>query len=380
MLVIKDAKIFTSANRVIEKGSILIEDGKILDVGENLELPEGEVIDGEGLVVIPGIVDAHSHISGFGADMEEQDLNEMTKNATPEVESIYSVDTKSPMFKRAIKGGITTSAIAPGSGNVVGGLVCAVKSYGDNIEDMCIKNPIALKAALGGNPKGVYGKRNEMPMTRMGIANVLRETFIKAQEYMEKREKDKDTPFDQGLENVCKVLRKEIPLKVHCEQFDMLTTIRIAEEFDIDFTLDHAWGASDFYDDIIGSKNLKGVIYGPIGVLLLPGECGKIDIFSLVELDKKGVTCAIMTDGPILKPDIIVVQAGEVIRFGGDIERVINMLTINPAKILGVDDRVGSIEKGKDADLVIFDGIPALDTNANVQYTIINGKIVYKKN
>ena len=379
MLVIKGAKIFTSANRVIEKGDILIEDGKIIDVGESLEIPEGEVINGEGLVVIPGIVDAHSHISGFGADMEEQDLNEMTKNATPEVESIYSIDTKSPMFERAIKGGITTSAIAPGSGNVVGGMVCAVKSYGDNIEDMCIKNPVALKAALGGNPKGVYGRRNEMPMTRMGIANVLRETFVKAQEYMEKKEKDKDMPIDIGLENVCKVLRKEIPLKVHCEQFDMLTTIKIAEEFDIDFTLDHAWGASDFYEDIIGSKNLKGVIYGPIGVLLLPGECGKIDIFSLIELDKKGVTCAIMTDGPILKPDIIVVQAGEVVRFGGDIERVINMLTINPAKILGIDDRVGSIEKGKDGDLVIFDGTPALDTNANVQYTIINGQVVYKK-
>ena len=379
MLVIKDAKIFTSANRVIEKGDILIEDGKIIDVGESLEIPEGEVINGEGLVVIPGIVDAHSHISGFGADMEEQDLNEMTKNATPEVESIYSIDTKSPMFERAIKGGITTSAIAPGSGNVVGGMVCAVKSYGDNIEDMCIKNPVALKAALGGNPKGVYGRRNEMPMTRMGIANVLRETFIKAKEYMKKKETNKDMPIDIGLENVCKVLRKEIPLKVHCEQFDMLTTIKIAEEFDIDFTLDHAWGASDFYEDIIGSKNLKGVIYGPIGVLLLPGECGKIDIFSLIELDKKGVTCAIMTDGPILKPDIIVVQAGEVVRFGGDIERVINMLTINPAKILGIDDRVGSIEKGKDGDLVIFDGTPALDTNANVQYTIINGQVVYKK-
>jgi len=379
MLVIKGAKIFTSANRVIEKGDILIEDGKIVDVGESLEIPEGEVINGEGLVVIPGIVDAHSHISGFGADMEEQDLNEMTKNATPEVESIYSIDTKSPMFERAIKGGITTSAIAPGSGNVVGGMVCAVKSYGDNIEDMCIKNPVALKAALGGNPKGVYGRRNEMPMTRMGIANVLRETFIKAKEYMKKKETNKDMPIDIGLENVCKVLRKEIPLKVHCEQFDMLTTIKIAEEFDIDFTLDHAWGASDFYEDIIGSKNLKGVIYGPIGVLLLPGECGKIDIFSLIELDKKGVTCAIMTDGPILKPDIIVVQAGEVVRFGGDIERVINMLTINPAKILGIDDRVGSIEKGKDGDLVIFDGTPALDTNANVQYTIINGQVVYKK-
>lgn len=380
MLVIKDAKIFTSANRVIQKGHILIENGKIVDVGETLELPEGEIIDGEGLVVIPGIVDAHSHISGFGADMEEQDLNEMTKNATPEVESIYSIDTKSPMFERAIKGGITTSAIAPGSGNVVGGMVCAVKSYGDNIEDMCIKNPVALKAALGGNPKGVYGKRNEMPMTRMGIANVLRDTLIKAKEYMKKKEANEEIPFDMGLENVCKVLRKEIPLKVHCEQFDMLTTIRIAEEFDIDFTLDHAWGASDFYDDIIGSKNCKGVIYGPIGVLLLPGECGKIDIFSLIELDRKGVTCAIMTDGPILKPDVIIIQAGEVVRFGGDIERVINMLTINPAKILGIDDRVGSIERGKDADLVIFDGTPALDTNATVQYTIIDGQVVYDRN
>lgn len=383
MLVIKDAKIYTSANRVIEKGNILIEDGKIVDVGENLEWSSAEVIDGNGLVVIPGIVDAHSHIGGFGTDMSDQDLNEMTKNATPEVESIYSIDTNSAMFKRAIRAGITTSAIAPGSGNVVGGLVCAVKSHGHSIEDMCIKNPVALKMALGGNPKGVYGKRNQMPMTRMGIANVMRETLIKGQEYMKKKEaaekdKSKEPPFDLGLENVCKVLRKEIPIKVHCEQFDMLTTIRVAKEFDIEFTLDHAWGASDFYDDIIES-GCKGVIYGPIGVLLLPGECGKIDIYSLIELDKKGVTCAIMTDGPILNPDVIIVQAGEVVRFGGDIERVINMLTINPAKIIGVDDRVGSIEKGKDADLVIFKGIPALDTDATVEYTIINGQVVYNR-
>ncbi|MCQ4923084.1 amidohydrolase family protein [Tissierella carlieri] len=383
MLVIRNAKIYTSANRVIEKGYIVIEDGKIVDVGENLEWDAEDVIDADGLVVTPGIVDAHSHIGGFGTDMSDQDLNEMTKNSTPEVEAVYSIDTKSNMFERAVRSGITTSAIAPGSGNVVGGLVCAVKSYGHSIEDMCIKNPIALKMALGGNPKGVYGKRNQMPMTRMGIANVMRETLIKGQEYMRKKEaakddKSKEPPFDLGLENVCRVLRKEIPLKVHCEQFDMLTTIRVAKEFNIDFTLDHAWGASDYYDDIVNS-GCKGVIYGPIGVLLLPGECGKIDIFSLVELDKRGVLCAIMTDGPILNPDVIFVQAGEVIRFGGDIERVINMLTINPAKIIGVDDRVGSIEKGKDGDLVIFKGTPALDTNATVVYTIINGKVVYNQ-
>lgn len=383
MLVIRNAKIYTSANRVIEKGYIVIEDGKIVDVGEDLEWDAEDVIDADGLVVTPGIVDAHSHIGGFGTDMSDQDLNEMTKNSTPEVEAVYSIDTKSNMFERAVRSGITTSAIAPGSGNVVGGLVCAVKSYGHSIEDMCIKNPIALKMALGGNPKGVYGKRNQMPMTRMGIANVMRETLIKGQEYMRKKEaakddKSKEPPFDLGLENVCRVLRKEIPLKVHCEQFDMLTTIRVAKEFNIDFTLDHAWGASDYYDDIVNS-GCKGVIYGPIGVLLLPGECGKIDIFSLIELDKRGVLCAIMTDGPILNPDVIFVQAGEVIRFGGDIERVINMLTINPAKIIGVDDRVGSIEKGKDADLVIFKGTPALDTNAAVVYTIINGKVVYNQ-
>lgn len=383
MLVIRNAKIYTSANRVIEKGYIVIEDGKIVDVGEDLEWDAEDVIDADGLVVTPGIVDAHSHIGGFGTDMSDQDLNEMTKNSTPEVEAVYSIDTKSNMFERAVRSGITTSAIAPGSGNVVGGLVCAVKSYGHSIEDMCIKNPIALKMALGGNPKGVYGKRNQMPMTRMGIANVMRETLIKGQEYMRKKEaakddKSKEPPFDLGLENVCRVLRKEIPLKVHCEQFDMLTTIRVAKEFNIDFTLDHAWGASDYYDDIVNS-GCKGVIYGPIGVLLLPGECGKIDIFSLIELDKRGVLCAIMTDGPILNPDVIFVQAGEVVRFGGDIERVINMLTINPAKIIGVDDRVGSIEKGKDADLVIFKGTPALDTNAAVVYTIINGKVIYNQ-
>ncbi len=385
MLVIKNTKIYTSAGEVIENGDILIDDGKIKEVGENLKFEDStEIVNGEGLITIPGIVDAHSHIGGFGKTMDDQDLNEMTDPVTPELESIYSIDTKSEVFDRVLKSGITTSAVAPGSGNVIGGMVCAVKSHGRNIKDMCIKNPVALKMALGGNPKGVYGPRNQRPMTRMAIAQIIRENLIKGKEYLKKKEEhkkdsSKSFEYDSGMENIGKVLNKEIPLKVHCEQFDMLTTIKIAEEFDIYFTLDHAWGASDFYDDIEKS-NCKGVIYGPIGVPLLPGECGKIDIHSVIELDKRGVICSIMTDGPILNPDVLIVQAGEVIRFGGEIERVINMLTINPAKILGIDDKVGSIEVGKDADIVLFKGMPSVDTNAEVKYTIINGKICYNAN
>lgn len=380
MLVINGGRIFTSANGIIEKGNILIEDGKISAISNSETWDCKNTIDANDLIVMPGIVDAHSHIGGFGHEMNDQDLNEMTNNSTPQVEAHFSIDTDSDDFKLALKYGITTSAIAPGSGNVIGGLVCAVKSHGKNINDMCINKSIALKAALGGNPKGVYGKKNQLPMTRMGIAEVIRENLIRGKEYLDnKNNNDKnDFKYNYGLENIAKVLNKEIPMKVHCEQFDMLTIIRIAEEFDINFTIDHAWGASDYYDEIINS-NCKGIVYGPIGILLLPGECGKIDIQSLIELDKRGMNCAIMTDGPITHPEMIITQAGEVYRFGGELERIINMLTINPAKIMGVDNRVGSIEVGKDADIVIFQGTPAVDTNARVVCTIINGEVVYSE-
>ena len=379
MLVIKNAKIFTSAGKIYEKADMLLNSGKIEKIAEKIEIPEdAQVIDAENLTAIPGIVDAHSHIGTFGIG-GDQDANEVTKNATPEIEVLYGIDTDLKAFQRVLRSGITTSAIAPGSGNVIGGLVCAVKSYGDSIEDMCIKNPVALKMALGGNPKGVYGKRNQMPMTRMGIAEVIRENYIKATEYLRKKEEGEDIPYDQGMENICKVLKREIPMKVHCEQFDMLTTIRISEDFNVEFTLDHAWGASDYYDDISNAKNLRGVIFGPIGVYLTPGECGKVDIDSLIELDRRGVCCSIMTDGPVMNPDLIVNQAGELVRFGMPQEKALEMITINGAKIIGLQDRIGSIEEGKDADIVLFKGSPAVDTDARVVCTIVNGEIAYRE-
>ncbi len=390
MLVIKNARIFTAAGRNYEKGDIIVDNGKIIAVGTDsaihMDAPlqkEAEIIDAEGLFAMPGIVDAHSHIGGFGANVEDQDLNEMTGCATPSMESFYAIDPSSRHFKRAVRAGITTSVIAPGSGNVIGGLACACKSAGQNTAEMCIKNPVALKMALGGNPKGVYGAKKQLPMTRMGIAQVIRDQFFKAREYMKKQteageDPSKMPPYDAGLENICRVLRREIPAKVHCEQFDMLTVLRIAEEFDILFTLDHAWGSSDFIEEICSAKNLVGVIFGPVGVPLLPGECGKVDIECLAELDRRGVTCAIMTDGPILNPELIVGQAGEAVRTGTPHERALRMLTINPAKIAGLDNAIGSLEPGKDADIVLFRGVPALDTTARCVMTVINGAAVYR--
>ncbi len=378
MLVIKGAYVYTGLSDDICKMDVYIAGSKIRDEFDIVD--STGVIDAEGLFVMPGVIDAHSHIGGFGYSMDDQDLNEMTGAATPEMQAIYAIDIKSKAFERALKCGITTSCITPGSGNVIGGVACVIKNSGKNIKSRLLKNPAFLKMAMGGNPKGVYGPRNDCPMTRMGIANVIRHEFIKAISYSEKKKKaeEKGEVFevDLGLENVLKVLNGEISLKVHSEQFDMITVIRIADEFGVSFTLDHAWGASDYYDDIMDS-NCKGVIFGPIGVMLLPGEIGKVDIDSLIELDNRGMECAIMTDGPILDPQIIFYQAGEVVRFGGKPERALRMLTYGPATILGLQDRIGAISSGMDADLIVLTDNPVINPSAKVLYTIVNGKIEY---
>ena len=383
MLVIKGAKIFTSSVLgVLENHDILIENGKIKEISNNIDIKDVQTIDAKGLVVIPGIVDAHSHVGGFGVDSSSPDLNEMTNPSTPEVEAIYGVDPSTKDFKRILESGITTNIITPGSANVVCGTAFALKSHGDNVHEMCIKNPVALKVAFGGNPKGVYGSKGKAPMTRMSIADILIDTLNKGKNYLENKERGveekEDLKYNIGMENVIKVLKKEIPLKVHCEQFDILTIIKIAKDFDVDFTLEHAWGASNLIDEIANS-GVKGVNFGPIGIHMTPGECGIVDIDSVIDLDKRGVLCSLITDGPLFLPYGIILQAGELVRFGLDIETAIKMITINPAEISGVSDRVGSIEIGKDADFAIFNAVPGLDTNAIVQYTIINGEIVYKR-
>lgn len=381
MLLIKNAKIYTMADKIIDKGDILIENGKIVKIGQNLET-DGKVLDAEGLVALPGLVDCHSHIGGmnFSQPGLKSDSNEMTNKITPDVQIIYGTDVGSPDFEYAYRNGITTLGITPGSGNVVCGLVFATKTYGNNIFEMTIKNPVALKVALGGNPKGVYGERNQEPSTRMSIPGIMKDLFRRTEEYMKKKEEaekeGKEMPkYDKQLEAVIPVLKKEIPLKMHCTQFDMLAAIEVAKEFDLEFTLDHAWGATEYMEEIVESG--CGIVFGPIGSRIGFGELRLIDIESVVELDKRGVLTALTTDAPLLSIDSLIHHAGEAVREGLEVERALRMITINGAKIMGVDDRIGSIEEGKDADIVLFKGLPTYNTNAKVVHTIIDGKTVY---
>jgi len=383
MLVIKNTKIYTSAGTVHEKGDILIKDGKIEKVGGSIEA-DCEIIDGEGLITLPGLVDGHNHAASNMVNRKKQDFNEMSGNCVPQMDILYSIDFNSEDFKFYYKGGITTSGIIPGSGNVVGGVGVAIKGWGKSNKERVLRHPMALKMALGLNPKNAYGKqRQEAPMTRMSIAQIIIDTFRKAQEYMKKRELPENDPkrpvYNQGMENVCMVLRKEMPIKVHSEQFDMLMVFKIAEMFDINFTIEHGWGASDFYDDFSESKHLVGILFGPMSYMpRFPGEIGKQDPYSLIELDRRGVNCSLITDGPSFGAEALLLQGGEIIRSGGNVEKVIEMMTINPAKTMGVDKRIGSIEVGKDADFAIFQGMPCVDTNARVKYTLIDGEIVHK--
>ena len=356
MKLIKNGTVMTMGPQGTLQADILIENGKIIDIAEKITAEGAEIIDASGLLVLPGLVDAHSHIGGFDTKTGAQDLNESVNPVTAQLNAYDGVDPLSPQFASALETGITASGIVPGSANVICGLGCVIKSAGTSLAERCVKQPFALKAAVGGNPKGVYGKRNQSPMTRMAIAETIREYFHQVQDYRQKKEAKADPAkmpkFDQGLENGELVLDKKIPLKIHVYQHDILTCIELAKEFDIRITIDHALGSSDFLDEIEAEKDRLAIIYGPIGAQKGPNELHLVDTGCLKELDERGVLCAIMTDGPARNPWMT---------------------------ILGCEDRIGSLEVGKDADLVLFDQNPVVSTAAKALLTMVDGEVVYRR-
>lgn len=378
MYVIKNALVYTMADAGVVKADILVENGKVAAIGENLSAET--VIDAAGKVVTPGFVDAHSHIGGI-ADLTPlgEDLNEITNPLTPELDAYYGINPKDKCFGYAIEQGITTSCLIPGSANVVCGWGMAYKSAG---EHRLIKDPVALKAAMGINPKGCYAAKKMAPMTRMAIANLMKKYLRDVKDYMAKKtaagdDATKLPPYDLGLEHGIPVIEKKIPLKVHSYMHDMMTLLEIAKEFDILVTMDHAQGASDFADEL-ADPHVKGVVFGPTCEPLFPGEGGKLDYECCKMLDDRGVNVAVMTDGPVTAINVLLYEIGEAVRKGMDPVRALGMVTVNAARILGIEDRVGSLAVGMDADILVWSALPSLAADAVLERVIIDGKTVFE--
>lgn len=312
----------------------------------------------------------------FIHDKTVDDANEMTNPVSAAMDARYSMNPQARELKVAYEHGITSMLFTPGSVDVFCGQLFVAKTYGDNIFDMTVKAPAAVKIALGGNPKNTFGDLNRLPMTRMGVANVLWDTFRKAKEYLEKKENGEEQAYDAHMEAIIPALRGEIPCKIHCTQYDMLTAIEVATAYGVRFSLEHAWGATDYLDEIVESG--CDICYGPIATYRSAGERRKIDVEAVKMLDDRGVNVALITDSPILSEESLYHHMGEAVREGVDSERVFRMVTINPVRQLGLEERLGSLETGKDADIIVVRGRLGLDTDAKVQVTMVDGEVVYQ--
>ena len=382
MLLIKNGYIKPMVGADLENGCVLIDDnGKIAAVGPDLEAPEGAtVIDAEGRLVTPGCVDAHCHIGldNEGMGWEGMDYNEITDPVTPHMRAIDSINPMDEAFGLALKGGVTAACTGPGSANVLGGTFVAMKLHGKRVDKMIIKNPLAMKCAFGENPKRCYGQgAKRSPMTRMGTAALLRETLFKAKRYLEDKENDKNPPFDMKLEAMLPVMKGEIPLKAHAHRADdILTSIRIAKEFGVKLTLDHCTDGALIADEL-AEEGLSAFV-GPT-----LGSKSKIELRNKsfttpAALHEAGVPISIITDAPVIPLQYLPMCAGLAINSGLDYEEGWRAITINPAVQTGIGDRVGSLEPGKDADVVIWTADPMVTLGAEAYTTIVDGKIVYQ--
>ncbi len=388
MLAFKGGKIYTITKGVIDGGTVIVDGGKIVKVGKRIKIPDdAEVIDVSGKVVMPGLVEAHCHI---GISEEKigwagSDGNEATDPATPHMRALDGIKANADEggLEAALKAGITTVQILPGSANVIGGTGVVVKTAPKVVTDeMVVREPSGMKIAFGENPRRVYGQGlKRMPATRMGVAGVLREWLQKAKGYAEKRERLKDDPekrpeVDLKLEALVPVIKGEIPLRAHAHRADdIATAVRIAEEFGVEISWEHATEGHRIAEWIAG----KGVpcVWGPSLSSRGKWEMRELGFDTPKVLYEAGVKLAIQTDATGSNIRYLPIAAGMAVKHGLPYEEALRAITINPAEILGVADRVGSIEVGKDADLRILDGDP-LELQTRVEMVLIDGEIIHR--
>lgn len=378
------ATIITGKGENIESGVIVISGNKIADVGKAVKIPKGaDVVDLKGLIITPGLIDAHvhigSHCEGFPADM--QDTNDMTDPVTPPLRLLDAMYPDDTAFQDALAGGVTCVQTLPGSANVIGGQGVIVKTKPDIMERMTVKEPSAMKAALGENPVRVYGTKNKLPMTRMGSAYLMRDAFVRAQNYRDKikeaKKSKKTYDRDLGLEALLDVLDRKIPFRVHCHRSDDIqTAVRVAEEFGLDFTIEHCTEGHLIAEWLSGKKVRAAV--GPTLTSKSKIEVRNKTWETPMKLWQAGVHFCIITDHPVVPIEHLIVCASLASRAGLPADEALKAVTIYAAEHLGIDGRVGSIERGKDADIAVWDGEP-LDSRAKVVRTYINGECVYKR-
>ncbi|TWH80330.1 amidohydrolase [Sedimentibacter saalensis] len=385
MLAVINGFVKTMSGEDLQNGQIIIEDGKIKAVGTNLEIPDdAQIIDAAGLLVTPGLVDGHCHIGMWeeGIGFEGEDGNEDVEPITPQLRAIDAINPMDMGFQDAIEGGVTTAVTGPGSANVIGGTFLAMKTYGKRVDDMVIKDPVAMKIAFGENPKRVYNEQHKSPVTRMAIAAMLRETLYEAKQYMEDLEASAEDPdrkpdFDLKLDALLPVMKKQIPLKAHVHRADdIFTALRIAKEFDLDITLDHCTEGHLIPEELAAAG--KPCLIGPTFGSRTKVELKNKSFETPKVLMDAGLKVAIITDSNVIPIQHINMCAGMAVKAGLAEDEAWKSITIYPAEINGINSRVGSIEEGKDADIAIFKGNPLLDIDYETMMTIIDGKIVYK--
>lgn len=387
MLAIKGGTLLTAATGLparIEDGVVLVDAGKIVAVGgPDLTVPAGaKIMDATGCVITPGFIDAHSHIGIYedGIGWEGEDANEATDPNTAEVRALDGINPADTAYAEALEGGVTTVQVAPGSANIIGGEILVMKCRGTVVDDMVIRRPSGLKAALGENPKRVYGAQRKLPGTRMGSAAVMRAALTKARDYMRKQEAAADKPDkavdrDLRLEMVCRVLRREIPLRVHAHRADdILTAIRIAEEFDIEISLEHATEGHKIAQ-LIAAKGIPCAV-GPSLYQRSKLETKDRSVKTAGVLANAGVKVALICDHPIVPQQWLRIAAGVCIREGMTEADALLACTRNPAEMCGVADRLGSLAPGKDADIVVWDGDP-FEYLTKTRCVLIDGEVAH---
>jgi imidazolonepropionase-like amidohydrolase len=368
----------------IEGGTVLMEGGRIVAVGPDADVDvpdDAEIVDASGTWVLPGFVESHGHVGVYeeGDGWAGVDVNEMTDPNGARLRALDGINPDDEGFRDALAGGVTTIVVKPGSGNPIGGQTVAVKSWGRTVDDMLVRQPVSVKSALGENPKRVYGDKDKLPATRLGVAAVIRDAFVKAQDYRKAREwADREKkPFERDTtsEILVRVLDGEVPWCQHTHRADdIATAIRLSEEFGYRLIVNHGT-EGHLLADTLAAREIP-VIIGPLIVGRSKVEVRRRHMRNPGVLARAGVHIALTTDHPVVPIDYLVHQATFAVKEGLDSDTALRSITVNPARIMGLDDRVGALKAGLDADLVLWSGDP-LDVMSRAVRVFVSGREVY---